>query len=195
MSYLKKEGKNIITIVAPIVAKKIINKNILPPWEAEPYLLDQYLSDNENIRRVNIEDFIPHREPMRLINEVYELKEYSGVTGAVVKSTWPLCDGDSVDSLVLIEAIGQTFALADGYNNKKKGKAIGNGWIVGIKSAEFKQSRIPVGTEIIISVKHRYSMDSYGVIDGSVKAGDDVLVVAVIQGIRMDDNDTVNFFV
>ena len=37
VSYLKKEGKNIVTTVTPIVAKKVINKNIPPLWETKPY--------------------------------------------------------------------------------------------------------------------------------------------------------------
>ena len=137
---------------------------------------------------INIEDFIPHREPIRIISEVIEINEESGITGAVVKSSWPLYDGNGVNSLVLIEAIAQTAALVEGYEKKKQGKAGVKGWLVGIKSAEFKQASIPVDTRVVIAVKSLYSFDNYGVIEGTVKSGEDVLAVAVLQALRMDDD-------
>jgi len=137
---------------------------------------------------LNIEDFIPHREPIRIISEVIEINEESGITGAVVKSSWPLYDGNGVNSLVLIEAIAQTAALIEGYKKKKQGKGGVKGWLVGIKSAEFKQASIPVDTRLVIAVKSLYSFDNYGVIEGTVKSGEDVLVEAVLQALRMDDD-------
>ena len=137
---------------------------------------------------INIEDFIPHREPIRIISEVIEINEESGITGAVVKSSWPLYDGNGVNSLVLIEAIAQTAALIEGYKKKKQGKGGVKGWLVGIKSAEFKQAIIPVDTRLVIVVKSLYSFDNYGVIEGTVKSGEDVLAVAVLQALRMDDD-------
>jgi hypothetical protein len=37
VSYFKNEGKNIATMVTPIVAKKVTNKNIPPLLETKPY--------------------------------------------------------------------------------------------------------------------------------------------------------------
>src|SRR5450759_1436388 len=103
------------------------------------------------MRMLNIEDLIPHREPIRIISEVIEINEESAITGAVVNSNWPLYDGDAVNSLVLIEAIAQTAALIEGYKKKKQGKVGVKGWLVGIKSAEFKQATIPVDTRLDIA--------------------------------------------
>jgi predicted hotdog family 3-hydroxylacyl-ACP dehydratase len=122
------------------------------------------------------------------IGEVIEMKQESAITSAVVNSSWPLYDGNEVNSLVLIEAIAQTAALIEGHKKKKQGKAGAKGWLVGIKSAEFKQATIPVDTRLIIAVKSLYSFDNYGVIEGTVKSGEDVLAVAVLQALRMDDD-------
>jgi predicted hotdog family 3-hydroxylacyl-ACP dehydratase len=136
----------------------------------------------------DIEEFIPHREPIRIISEVIEINDDFAITGAVVKSSWPLYDGKTVNSLVFIEAIAQTAALVEGYKKKKQGKAGAKGWLVGIKNAEFKLAALPVNTRVVIEVKSLYSFDNYGVIEGVVKAGEDVLVVAVLQAFRMDDD-------
>jgi len=143
---------------------------------------------------INIEELIPHREPIRIISEVIEITDDFAIAGAVVKSSWPLFDGDGVNSLVLIEAIAQTAALVEGYKKKKQGKPGVKGWLVGIKSAEFKQAKIPVNTRVFVSVKSMYSFDNYGVIEGTVKCGNDVSVVAVLQALRMDDDNNLRIF-
>jgi predicted hotdog family 3-hydroxylacyl-ACP dehydratase len=140
------------------------------------------------MRMINIEDYIPHREPIRIISEVIEINKESAITGAVVNSNWPLYDGNAVNSLVLIEAIAQTAALVEGHKKKKQGKAGVKAWLVGIKSAEFKQATLPVDTRVVITVKRLYSFDNYGVIEGTVKSGEDVLAIAVLQALRMDDD-------
>ena len=143
---------------------------------------------------INIEELIPHREPIRIISEVIDISDDFAITGAVVKSSWPLFDMDSVNSLVLIEAIAQTAALVEGYKKKKQGKLGVKGWLVGIKNAEFKQAKILVDTRLVIAIKSLYSFDNYGVIEGTVKSGNDVLVVAVLQALRMDDDNNMKIF-
>ena len=143
---------------------------------------------------INIEDLIPHREPIRIISEVIEIADNFAITSAVVKSSWPLFDGLEVNSLVLIEAIAQTAALIEGHKKQKQGKPGVKGWLVGIKSAEFKQAKIPVNTRLVVSVKSMYSFDNYGVIEGTVKSENDLLVVAVLQALRMDDDNNLKIF-
>ncbi len=136
---------------------------------------------------VDIESLIPHREPIKIITEVIELQDDKGWTAAVVNENWPLCDGQSVRCLVLIEAIAQTAAVVAGYKQKKEGGGGGvKGWLVGIKSADFKRDRIPLGTRVSIFVRSVYSLEHYAVIEGTVKSGDEVLLAAVLQAMRLD---------
>ena len=135
---------------------------------------------------IDIESLIPHREPIRIITDVIELKDNFGITSAVVNERWPLCDGRAVRSLILIEAIAQTAALMEGYKRKKEGKSGVKGWLVGIKSAEFKKDSIPLGTRITVAVRSLYAFDEYGVIEGEVKSGDDILLTAILQAIRLN---------
>ena len=135
---------------------------------------------------IDIESLIPHREPIKLITDVIELEDNSGISAAVVNERWPLFDGRGVRSLVLIEAIAQTAAIVEGNKRKKEGKGGVKGWLVGIKSAEFKQESIPLGTRITVFVRSLYALESYGVIEGIVKSGDDVLLKAVLQAMRLN---------
>jgi predicted hotdog family 3-hydroxylacyl-ACP dehydratase len=137
---------------------------------------------------INIEELIPHREPIRIIREVLEIKEDFAITTAIVNPNWPLYDGNAVNSLVLIEAIAQTAAIVEGYKRKKQNKSGVKGWLVGIKSAEFRALKIPNDTQLNIVVKSMYSFDNYGVIEGIVKAGEEIVVKAVLQALRTEED-------
>jgi predicted hotdog family 3-hydroxylacyl-ACP dehydratase len=135
---------------------------------------------------IDIESFIPHREPIKIITEIIELNDNDGIASAVVNEHWPLCEGWAVRSLVLIEAIAQTAALVEGYKRKKQGKDGTKGWLVGIKSAEFKQDFIELDTRITVFVRSLYAFEQYGVIEGIVKSGDDILLTAILQAMRLN---------
>ena len=137
---------------------------------------------------IDIESLIPHREPIKIITEVIELEDHAGTAAAVVNDRWPLCDGASVQSLILIEAIAQTAAIVEGAKRQRQGKSATKGWLVGIKSADFKQDTVPVGTRITVAVKSLYAMESYGVIEGIVKSGDDILLTAFLQAMRLNQD-------
>jgi predicted hotdog family 3-hydroxylacyl-ACP dehydratase len=138
----------------------------------------------------DIESLIPHRDRIKMISEVLEITSESAVAEAVVKPGWPLCNGKVVTPVVLIEIVAQTAALIDGYKRKKQGKAGGKGWLVGVKNAEFNVAEISVGTHLIASVGNSYSFDNYSVIKGTVKAGEEIMAVIVLQALRMNENPT-----
>jgi predicted hotdog family 3-hydroxylacyl-ACP dehydratase len=137
---------------------------------------------------IDIEALIPHRKPIKVITDIVEMHENSGTAAAVVNEHWPLYDGHSVGALALIEAIAQTSAVVEGHKRMLEGKSGIKGWLVGIKSAEFKMDRIPVNTAITVHTESLYSFDKYGVIEGVVKSGDDILVTAVLQAMRLNDD-------
>ncbi len=135
---------------------------------------------------IDIESLIPHREPIKIISEIIELSDNFGETAAVVNERWPLCDGFAVQSLVFIEAIAQTAAIVEGSKQRREGKGDIKGWLVGIKSAEFKRDTVPVGTRIVVQARSLYVFEQYGVIEGIVKSGDDILLTAILQAMRLN---------
>jgi predicted hotdog family 3-hydroxylacyl-ACP dehydratase len=143
---------------------------------------------------IDIESLIPHREKIKIISGILEIKETTAVSTATVNPNWPLYDGDSVNSLVLIEAIAQTAAIVEGYKRKQKGKDGVKGWLVGIKNAEFNVAQILVNTNLIIMIESKYSFDNYGVVDGTVKAGEKILATATLQALRLNEDNKAIIF-
>ena len=143
---------------------------------------------------IDIENLIPHREKIKIISGILEIKEATAISAAVVNPNWPSYEEGAVNSLVLIEAVAQTAAIVEGYKRKQKGKDGVKGWLVGIKSAEFNVAKIPVNTNLIIMIENKYSFDNYGVVEGIVKDGDKILATATLQALRLNaDNKAIIF--
>ena len=138
---------------------------------------------------IDIESLIPHREKIKIISGILEIKETTAISTAVINPNWPSYDGAAVNSLVLIEAIAQTAAIVDGYKRKQQGKDGVKGWLVGIKSAEFNMEKIPVNTSLIIMIENKYTFDNYAVVEGTVKTGEKVLATATLQALQMNEDN------
>ena len=143
---------------------------------------------------IDIESLIPHREKIKIISGILEIKETAAISTAMVNPNWPFYDGAAVNSLVLIEAIAQTAAIVEGYKRKQQGKDGVRGWLVGIKSAEFNIAKIPVNTNLIIMIESKYSFDNYGVVEGIVKTGEKVLATATLQAVRLNEDNKAIIF-
>jgi predicted hotdog family 3-hydroxylacyl-ACP dehydratase len=138
--------------------------------------------------KIDIDSIIPHREPIKIVSEVLDAQDDSGIAVAIVKPTWPLYKDGGVNSLVLIEAVAQTAAIIEGYKRNKQGKSAVKGWLVGIKNAQFNVEKIPANTRLIITVNSKYSLDSYAVVEGIIKSGEDVLATIVLQALRLNED-------
>jgi predicted hotdog family 3-hydroxylacyl-ACP dehydratase len=136
---------------------------------------------------IDIEALIPHRDRMKLINDVLDVNDNTAVTSSLVSDRWPLCQGSFVDPIVLIEVVAQTAAA---HIRWKKGvdKGGGGGWLVGIKNADFFLDRIPLHTVLITTVKNLSSAENYNVLEGTVLTGTDLLARIQIQVFRSDSD-------
>jgi predicted hotdog family 3-hydroxylacyl-ACP dehydratase len=138
---------------------------------------------NEKIYR--IEDLIPHRDRMKLVDEIIEVTEDQAVTVSYPNDQWPLLNNHSVDSLIAVELVAQTAAINIGMKRKKEtGEGRGRGWIVGIKNAEFYVGRIQLNTRLVTKARILYSQEAYSVIEGSVNAGEQLVGTVSLQVFR-----------
>jgi predicted hotdog family 3-hydroxylacyl-ACP dehydratase len=138
---------------------------------------------------IDIDSLIPHRKKIKIISGILDIQENSALSSATVNSEWPLFEGEAVSSLILIEAIAQTAAIIEWYKRKQRGESGVKGWLVGIKSAEFNEEKIPVNTNLVILLERKYAFDNYGVVEGVVKTGEKVWATAILQAMRLNDDD------
>lgn len=138
------------------------------------------------MNEIVIEDFIPHRDRMKLIDEVITVSDISGSTTSTTTELWPLYSAGFIHPLVLIELVAQTTGLIVGISEKDKSNRGGEGWLVGIKKAEFNIDAIPVGIQLHTSVHSRYQLKNYLVAEGIVSIDSEIIGQIMIQVFRMD---------
>ena len=135
---------------------------------------------------INIEDLIPHRGRMKLVDKIIEVDENTAVTESTVTDQWPFVHNNFVNPLVLIEVVAQTSAVSIGWKELKEDENNigGKGWLVGIKAANFFIDRIPLNMRIRTRVKTNFNLDNYTEIHGTSKIGSDLIGEIVLQVLR-----------
>ena len=123
----------------------------------------------------DIEDLIPHRERLKLIDTITFVDQEHAVTRATVKESWPLLSGDAVSAIVLIELAAQTAGVCIGWNQKMKSdgpRGEAKGWLVGIKNARFYVNTIPLDSCITTRSENRLVIENYKEIAASASIGE-----------------------
>ena len=116
-----------------------------------------------------VDSLLPHRDRMKLIDEIVELTAERAVTRSTVTSQWPLVREEKVDSLIIIELVAQTSAIHINRTRGDHGKEdSGGGLLVGVKEAEFFVEFLPQGTILTTSANNMYSLENYTVLEGLV---------------------------
>lgn len=133
----------------------------------------------------NIEDYIPHRGRIRLIDEILEVDEHTCRAQARVLDTWPLVDAGNAQIIIIIELVAQVVAFSVGWNQKNMMKRGGSGVIVGIKEAAFFAAGIPVGDTVTLAAKKLIDRDNYGTFTGTASDRDRILGNVELQVYRL----------
>ena len=137
---------------------------------------------------INIEDLLPHRDRMLLIDEILEVDDRTAVTRATVTDQWPLFDGQAVDSLILIELVAQTAGINNSWVRiKKHGQdSEKKGWLVGIKQSRFFVDSVSLNDLILTRAENHFEYESYRQITGIARIGDDIVGEISLQLIQTD---------
>ena len=130
-----------------------------------------------------VEDLIPHRQRMKLIDEIVcvDIDESSLLARTLIKDDWPMCEAGWLDTVVCIEVVAQAVACRHGLAKDSEGGEMGMGFLVGVKSARLHQPRLPVGTELQILATYLYGVDEYQAYSGTVSVDTQLICEAVVQ--------------
>lgn len=149
---------------------------------------------NEPVLQPNIQDLLPHKGRMLLVDEILELDRETATTKSKVSEEWPLFNGKAVSPLVIVELVAQTCGLSNGLNRLlTKGKqSTKMGFLVGIKTAQFHVDEISLGTALITEATNRFKFETFREIEGTVKIGSTIIGEVTLQVMQApDDTPTV----
>ncbi|MDL2274824.1 hypothetical protein LJC22_01705 [Desulfosarcina sp. OttesenSCG-928-G10] len=137
---------------------------------------------------VTLEDILPHREAMLLVETVVELSTEHAVTRSVVSSRWPMADAHGVDALMLVELAAQTAGVNNGWKNRLKNgpTAYHVGWIVGIKSARILIGRLQIGTTVVVESRNRFEYDQLMEVHAIARIDEKTVAEVVLQLMEAD---------
>lgn len=118
----------------------------------------------------DLDQLIPHRDGMRLIDRLVAVNRRWAVTEATPTHRWPLQQAGHIGSLVAVEISAQTAGILVGYQERqRKGETLhGKGWLVGIKNAAFHQQRFRIGQTIRTHARRGFSYQTFHEIETEV---------------------------
>lgn len=151
------------------------------------------MQNEKSAMEMSIEDLIPHRGRMKLIDDIIRVDEEAAVTESIVKRDWPLFADDSVSPLVLIELTAQTAGVSMGWEESVlKGKDIEGrlGWLVGVKEARFHVHRIPRDSRIRVCATRDFSFENYYEVIGIAEIDTKVIGELRLQIVHPDSDET-----
>lgn len=124
---------------------------------------------------------LPHRPPMILVDQLIEFGDGRGCVSATVGENDLFVDADGVlEAVALVELVAQGYATMKGYDDLVNQRPVQRGFLVG--SRTFKVVRCPqVGESLIIDITTTAELDSFSVIDGVIRVGDDVIAEGSVK--------------
>ncbi|MCK4501639.1 MAG: hypothetical protein KAU22_01305 [Desulfuromonadales bacterium] len=127
------------------------------------------------------EELIPHRLPLRLIDELLEVDGKSAVVAADVAVACPLVDATGkLEEIALVELIAQGYAALKGYTDRLEQKPVRQGFLVGVKKVEWFAAA-QVGDRLLIKIDTIAELDDFVVASGEIWCRDSLIAAGEIK--------------
>lgn len=114
------------------------------------------------------ESLIPHRLPMRLVDQLLEIEGKNGVVEALIDSDCPLVSEEGrLEKVALVELIAQSYAALKGYLDRVENKPVRQGFLVGIKKFVSLEP-IFSGDRLRITIETLGELEDFAVAEGQI---------------------------
>lgn len=136
-----------------------------------------------NSKKIPIEDLLPHRNRMLLIEHILEVDESATVSSAVVSNNWPLVCAGAASPIVMVELAAQTAGVNNSINRlRTRGKEDGTmGWIAGVKSVVFHMDSLAVGATLITRTQNSFAFEDFREVTGTVTLNNTIAAEVTLQ--------------
>ncbi len=114
------------------------------------------------------EAYMPHRSPLRLVQSLLRVEDdYAEAQTILNTGDVGVGPDGRVEATVLLEIVAQTYAAAQGYQERHSGKPADLGYLVG--ASDFCIEHRPrAGQTLLIRIKSSCSFGSFYFVDGQV---------------------------
>jgi predicted hotdog family 3-hydroxylacyl-ACP dehydratase len=127
------------------------------------------------------ETYMLHRSPLRLIQSLLRVEEgYAEAQATLNAGDVGVGPDGKLEATVLVEMVAQTYAAAQGYEERRTGKLADLGYLVGV--SDFRIERRPAaGQQLLIRIKSSCSFGSFYLIDGQVLCAGQVVARGTLK--------------
>jgi len=130
---------------------------------------------------IEVEELIPHRLPMRMVDRLLEIDGKNGVVEALVAVDCPLVSTDGrLEDAALIELLAQAYATIKGYGYLLEEKPVKQGFLVGIKKVDRLLSA-HMGDCLKININTLVELGDFAVAEGEIWRGKELLARGEIK--------------
>lgn len=127
------------------------------------------------------ETLIPHRSPMRLVDELVAWREEGGEVTARVAAGSPFATDDGrLEAVALVELLAQAYATLHGYEDRCQGRPPQMGFLVGSRSVRIEQEA-RVGDELRIAIRTVAELEGFALAEGEVRRGEELIAAGALK--------------
>jgi len=129
---------------------------------------------------------IPHKPPMLLIDRLLEISERASVSEMTVRAGMIFLDENGhLDDVAYPEIISQAVAAQEGFRRFGGRNPLIEGFLIGIKNLEILGDCY-VGDTLQISLYKKARFGDFGIIDGEVRKGEELIACGEIKVFQRD---------
>jgi 3-hydroxyacyl-[acyl-carrier-protein] dehydratase len=127
------------------------------------------------------ETFIPHRLPMRLVENLLSYGDAAGTVESLPAADGVLTGSDGVlDEVALVELLAQSYAVIKGYDDLLNDKEISQGYLVGVKKLRIT-GRARAGERLLVRIKTIGSFEGFAVAEGEIERAEEIIATGTIK--------------
>jgi predicted hotdog family 3-hydroxylacyl-ACP dehydratase len=122
-----------------------------------------------------VEALIPHRLPIRVIDQLVEISASQGVVESFIRpDSIFIKDDHSIEQVIMVELIAQSFAAVKGYSDLLNGKPLKKGFLVEVKRFSFNGT-VFVGDKLSIIIHRIGETAEFALAEGKVMQGENII--------------------
>ena len=137
----------------------------------------------------DIEHYLPHRAPMRVIDELIEADDEHAIAAAEVPASGLLIGEDGrLPAWATIEHMAQTVAAWAGARAQREARSAPLGFLLGTRRLDLHCASLAAGTRLLVKARREMIADNgLGVFECEVRANDALVANALVSVYEPED--------
>lgn len=129
-----------------------------------------------------VQDLLPHRPPMVLVEEVLHMDDVAGIVRCLCRLPRDsgLVSGGAGPRLIAIEMLAQSAACLKGWIELKRGNPVRPAYLVRVDDLEIGRGPDP-GEAVVVEARETRGVADYFIYEARAEAGGDVLASGTLR--------------